>query len=48
VRPEARPAGAVQETGGKGGEGPVDEVWFDAMLDATGGEAATGPLNRKG
>ena len=66
MRPEVRPAVAVQETGGreeercwKSGGGRVrlytwrraelvDEVWFDAMLDATGGEVVTGPLKRKG
>jgi hypothetical protein len=28
--------------------GLADEVGFDAMPDAAGGEAVTGPLNRKG
>jgi hypothetical protein len=28
--------------------GLADEVGFDAMPDAAGGEGVTGPLNRKG
>jgi hypothetical protein len=44
---EKREGASGWKSGGRSA-GLADEVGFDAMPDAAGGEAVTGPLNRKG